>query len=182
MAITTYTKTTPIGIDVPIQKCQNRLADSSTGLSWASADIYGRLYLNKNKDKEITAEAHKSGSEYRDIFVNDKLAGVIGFVVDTNRDSMKGTQKCNVTLVCSVKLDKIYLNATERKDEEALQEVLRILHSIGGWTIKDMIAGNIDDVFTFMSTKKITFRDMQPYANFSIKCSVNYNNNICKIL
>lgn len=178
MAITTHTKTTPIGVDVPIKKCQTQLGDK---LSWDTADIYGRVYLNTDKGNNIIAEAHKSSGEYKEIFIDDSLDGVIGFIVSADRDS-NVVQVVDIELICSVKLDRIYPNAVTRNDEEALQEVVRILEGVGGWTIEKITAGNIREVYHFMNTKKIVFRDTQPYANFSIRCSVNFKNNICEIL
>ena len=85
-----------------------------------------------------------------------------------------------VDIICTLNLDKIY-DTDSRNDEEALQTIIKIIHNTHGWEINKVRKGNVKNVFNFMDTKDITYRDMQPYANFAISCKVNYLNNICKL-
>jgi len=188
MAKTAHTKTAPIGVDKQITKCQNQLAHATKGLSWDNVDIYGRMYFLTDQKNKVTAEAHIKGNEYKPVFIDDKLDAVIGFFVHESDREHSPSQNTLVTLACSVMLNRIYADtaayaAGERMDEEALQEVVGILQGVGGWKIESINPGNIKEVFgSYMDISKLKFRDMQPYANFSITSRVNYRNNICKIL
>lgn len=173
-----YAKANPIGIDFMIDNLQTKLSS----LAWSDKHIYGRLYLNTKSNGKILAEAHISDKNYKDIFIDNSKAVVIGFVErgDVSIDATGKIQTSTIDVVCSTILDKIY-TTTERKDEEALQQVLQIIQKTAGWHPEKIRKGNVKDVFNFMDTSSITFRDMQPYANFAISCKVNYLNNICKL-
>lgn len=171
-----FTKDNPVGIDFMINKMQNKL-DS---LTWTDPYIYGRVYLNTDRNGKILAEAHVGGNKKyeKDIFVDKKKSAVIGFVPrgQVDFDITGKIQTATVDVVCSINLDKIY-STSNRNDEEALQTILLIIQKSSGWLPIGIRKENVKDVFNFMDTENITFRDMQPFANFAISCKVNYKNN-----
>ena len=170
-------KDNPKGIDFMIDRIQTKLGSM---LSWNDPYIYGRVYLNSKPDGNVVAEAYIGNDRYKDIFVDKSRSAVIGFVEngDVSFDETGKVQTMTVDIVCSVMLNRIY-DTVLRNDEEALQEVLKVVQKTAGWKISKIRKGNVKNVFSFMDTKSITFRDMQPYANFAISCDVNYLNNIC---
>lgn len=170
-----YAKTNPKGVDFAIDRMQTRLET----LSWDDKHIYGRMYLNTINGKVI-AEAYKGNDKYQDVFVDKKKAVIIGFIERGNvvLDNTGKVQTSTIDIVCTLNLKKIS-NSTERIDEEALQEVLKIVQKTSGWLPERIRKGNVKEVFNFMDTANITFRDMQPHCNFVITCKVNYLNNIC---
>jgi hypothetical protein len=169
-----YLKDNPVGIDFPIDMIQKRL---DKRLTWYDYDIYGRLYLN-HKDKGIVAEAYTGADEYEEVFVDDQRAK-IGFVVGDKREGHM-IQSAFVDIVCSADVNKIYQKGS-RHDEEAMLEVVKILHGTS-FEVIDIKMGNVDNVFSFMDSRRLKYRDMQPFVNFSVHCKVNYFNNICKFI
>jgi len=170
-----HLKNNPVGVDVPIQKCQVILDEN---LSWNGYEIYGRLYTNTKNNKKII-EYFKGGIEYTEAFVDDSTAK-IGFIVSPLREGFQGNI-AEIYLICSADLTKIY-GSQLREDEKAIMEIASIVQKVSGFKIIDIKSGNISDIFSqFMDTSTITYRDMQPFVNFYLHCKVNYLNNFCKL-
>jgi hypothetical protein len=169
-----YLKDNPVGIDASIDVIQKKLDKK---LTWLDFDVYGRLYLN-HKENGIVAEAYVGGDEYCEVFVDDNRAK-IGFVVGDKREGGM-IQTAFVDIVCSADSNRIY-NKGSRYDEEAMLEVVKAVYG-SSFEVIDVKTGNVDTVFNFMDTRKLRYRDMQPFVNFSIHCKVNYFNNVCKFI
>lgn len=170
-----YAKETRIGIDQAIYNFQVKLED----LGLNDTDVYGRLYVNRKKNASI-AEAYVSNGEYKEIFLDDRKTGVFGFIVDGTRDGFD-VIKTDVRLIGSFNLDTLYGNTT-RNDEELL---LLVLNAITGGIKADNrreIQTEMEDVFRGLEVTRISFRNMQPWFNFSIAFKLSYVNNICDIL
>jgi hypothetical protein len=170
--MTVYSKTNPVGLDKAILRVQNRLSK----LSWSNIDIYGRLYIN-DRDNLKVAEAYSTNGEYKEVFVNDKKTAVFGFVVTGTRQKFS-VVSATVKLICSVNIKTVY-GSTERKDEEALLEVLKHLTGIINFNNQARIQTRLQDVFSDFSPERFKYRNMQPWFNFSLEFDVNYKNDIC---
>jgi len=170
--MTVISKTNPVGLDKAILRVQNRLAK----LSWTNISIYGRLYIN-DRDNQKVAEAYTTNGEYIEVFVNDKVNAVFGFVVTGSRQNFN-VISTTVKLVCSVNIKTIY-GSTERKDEEALLTVLKELTGIINGSNQAKIDTRYEDVFAEFSPERFKYRNMQPWFNFALTFDVNYKNNIC---
>jgi hypothetical protein len=167
-----FRRDNPVGVDSPIDKCQVILGRL---LSW-DVDIYSRLYMN-TKDGGVIAEAFTEGREYIEVFVDDRRAK-IGFVVEPERVGST-IQTATVNVVVSADVEQVY---GTREDEALMLEVVKVLTTVPGWRVESVKSGNISEIFSFMDYGKLIYRDMQPFVNFSVRCKVNYFNNICNIL
>lgn len=166
--MTVYSKSNPIGLDRQLFRIQNRIAS----LNWGDIDIYGKLYINERDKGVKVAEAYLNNGEYKDVFIDDTKNAVFGFIVSDNRDKL-AMIKCNVNLICSCRVDKIY-NTTERMDEEAISDVLRAISEHILLVNQNSITTGLNSVFSGLSVEKFKFRDMYPWFNFSISFSLSY--------
>ena len=164
--MTVYSKTTPIGIDKKLYWIQNLIE----AIGWTNIGVYGKLYINEKNGKKI-AEAYTGNGEYSEVFVDDRLNAVFGFIVSSPRDGAT-VYRAKVKLICSVNLTKIY-GATERSDEEAIQAVLNAIHE-QIHTNNDIAIYDRDDVFSDIDASRFKFRNMQPWYNFAIEFNLNY--------
>jgi hypothetical protein len=168
--MTIYAKTEPVGIDKAILKWQNRLENCFGDT--IDIDVYGRLYITERKDNKKVAEAYVSEKEYRDVFLDDRKSAIFGFLVNENRTGFSLT-KCNVELICSCNLEKIY-GSDLRNDEETILTVLQIIQHYSLRPNQKQIKTGLANVFNGVSIDKFKFRDMQPWFNFSISFDLVY--------
>jgi hypothetical protein len=177
MAATIYARSNRVGIDQAIYRIQNLI---SNNLTWLDAHIYGRIYRNQNADSLFIPESFETGKEYKEIFVNDKKAGIVGFYVKDTRQSAENIHIASLDIICTVDVLRIY-GSTLREDEKALLEMQNILlsaRSFGLTEINEVNTGN-QSVFADFDKERIKFRDMQPFANFSFSCELQFNTNLC---
>ena len=166
--MTIHSKTNPIGLDLQLQRIQKRI-DS---IGWGDIDVYGKLQINeKNKGVKVI-EAHIGSGEYKDVFVDDTKNAVFGFLVSDNRDKL-AMIKCNVRLICSCRVDKIY-NTTETMDEETILDVLKVISEQILQINQNNITTGFDSVFEGVSIEKFKFRNRYPWFNFSISFMLSY--------
>jgi len=167
--MTVIAKSNPVGIDKSILRFQNELE----GMRWSNTDIHGRLYINKRKDDTIL-EAYRPTVINNEVFLDDAKTAVLGFVADDSRDG--GTRiKTNVTLICSVDLDKLYTSDT-RDDEEALMETMEAIMFLIQDKESIKISTGIEKVFSMVSWERYESRNQQPWFNFSISFDLFYKN------
>lgn len=172
-----HSKVNPVGIDKRLLQFQTAL----NGLSWTNTEVYGRLYITEktiNKDVIKIAESYSLSGEYVEVFIDDTKNAVFGFIVgdSLNADSIRITVP--VKLICSCNIDAIY-GSTERKDEEAMLTVLKVISSLIPNSDERDIKKKMSDVFSEISVEKLRFRDMQPWFNFSIGFNLSYTNTNC---
>ena len=167
-----------VGIDKAIFRLQTLLDEN---LTWNDTNIYGRIYRN-NIEGKFYPETWVDGNEYSQVFVNDNHAGLIGFYVKDVRTIGSGIMEADVEIIFTVDVTKIY-DTELRDDEKALLEVGQILvnASSKGFTIDDSsnVKINNEKVFADFDRELITYRDMQPFFNFSICGELEYSTNLC---
>lgn len=167
--MTVHSKLNPIGIDKVLYKLQLKINE----LEWDNIDVYGRFYINERNEKKI-AEAYIGDGEYKEVLLDDLKIAVFGFFVGDTRSGLNMI-KTPVDLVCSVDLSRIGVS-TDRNDEEALREVVRIIKRNTLLSHERDIKTGLDNVFSRISTEQFKFRDMHPYFNFSIGFDIVYKN------
>ena len=165
-----YTKENPTGLDREIQRMQNFLDGCLTG----DVDIYGKIYINE-KDGVKLAEAYKGNGEYAEIFVDDRKAVVMGFLVGEKRSGVNMV-KVPVELIVSCNLEKLY-NTKERKEEEVIASVIHIVRRYVGFKMQTDIKTGLKNVFAKFSPERFKHRDMQPFFNFSVGFYLSYKYN-----
>lgn len=167
--MTVHAKANPVGLDRQLYKIQQKL----DAINWNNIEVYGKMYVNKSGNDTI-AEAYVASGEYKEVFIDDRETAVFGFFVGDNRSGLNMI-RVPVELVCSCRLDKIY-DSTERKDEEALLTVHKIIKKHTFLANEGEIRTGLENVFSRVSTERLKFRDMQPWFNFSIGFDVIYKN------
>lgn len=165
--MTIHAKENPVGLDRELLRLQNRI----NAIGWDNIDVYGKLYVNERNGKNV-AEAYVGSGEYKDVFLNDKVNATFGFIVGDARQKLTMI-KCNVKLICSCNLDGLY-DSTERKDEEALIEVVNLLKPVILLPNEGTITTGLKSVFTGLSTDSFKYRDLHPWFNFSISFDMTY--------
>lgn len=176
-----FAKSTRYGLDTKIYRLQEVLQDE---LPWfdnvadADVEIYGKLYRNIDSNGNTIAEAYVSGNEYTQVFVNDKVAATIGFLVTGNRNLTDYVNSANLDIVCSVRLDKIY-GANTRDDEKALFELIKVIRTDNSVLGVNEAREGIANVFSGFYTESIRFNGMQPWYVFAVNVDVEYVNDLC---
>ena len=175
-----YTRTENYGIDSKIKRIQEHL---NTNLGWNDMHIYGRLYSNQiNADAvgsttsvgELIPEWYLGDGEYKQVFIDDNVSAVIGFIV---RERVLVPLSAEVDIIFTINMDEIY-DTKGREDEKAILQAIKALKGCGIQEVTELMVG-IDDVFSGYDKAGLAFRDIHPLFNFSLKCVIPYTNNIC---
>jgi len=130
------TKPSPVGLDIPIQRLQKYLHDELLpiwGLDPTDAnssklyECYCRCHRNKTTSGYIAewfTGADKNN--YKEVYWNDELAA-ISFFGTASIETYQIDNKINVHLVFFVDLQKVKPGINHRADEEARNDVKKIL-------------------------------------------------------
>jgi len=169
--MTVHSKTNPVGLDKSLLKIQNKIDD----IGWENIEVYGHLYVIE-KDNRKFAGAYVGNGDYEDVLLNDKKNAVFGFFVSENRTGLSMI-RTPVEIVCSCNLAELFGN-TERSDEEAMLNVLRIIKNMTLFNNESGIKTGFTNVFSGLTTDGLSYRDVQPWFNFSISFDIVYKNEI----
>jgi len=170
-----YTKETPRGIDVPIQKFQEYLYANITDIWNIDAekdyDCFGRVYRNQ-KGAGYVPEVYIGNNNYRDAYFDDNKAA-ISFLGVEDVQKFKVKMTANVFLIFCVNLKTLYPDVNHRADEEAHRDAI----NLSGRTLGEFmgLVTGIDSVFKGYDIKQIKYRDMHPMHCFRLNYLVNYN-------
>lgn len=174
--ITTPTKTSPVGIDIPIEALRSELSTILLD-RWSVSDYksFGRCYRNLTQDGKFRPEVFVSGKDYKDVLPIDTISAMSYFVEggDSRRVS-GGIYSQPVDLIFFVNLKTTYPTITHRSDEECHNDVVGIIERQRKITINDIQVG-IDKVFSGYEYSEREFADMHPYHVFKIGLNVTYN-------
>ena len=159
--------TTPVGIDVEIQRQQQRLAAKLwTGKNYES---YGHAFINVKEDGSNVPEVFVNNIDYKDVLTDDKNDAISFFIVDDNMSGNSMAMSVDVKLYFIVNLAKIYPTLTHRAVEESHRDAL--IYILQHNNVTDIVTGakalrdfNIPQYQT----------DMQPYHAFCLTLEMNY--------
>jgi len=181
------TKTSPVGIDYHIQQLQTALHSKLSAADYwnmvsAEYKCYGRCYRNKN-DNGYIAENYEGTNEYREVYWDDTLKAISFFGISRSIE-MPLKAEADVHLVFFVNLAKIKAAITHRADEEARNDVLKIIgNSLFGFTIQsvDLWLENVLREYPgSRRDNRLAAVDMHPVHCFRINLKLSYNTNkIC---
>ena len=171
-----YLKNNAVGVDAEINKCMNAInewlnVDSDWGI-----DIFHKVYRERQQDLFVP-HAFVSGKEYREIFINDKAVGEVGFYLENTRDTADTVHpNVDCEVIFSINLDKIDKGSLQREDERAMMMAFEAVSSYEEIT---QVKTELRNVFAEFDTDRIKHRDMQPFFNFSFTININYKNSNC---
>ncbi len=173
-----YTKTDPVGVDIKIQALQtklyNQLLPAWDAIAW---DCYGRCYRNK-KDNGYVAEVFTGGTEYRDVYWDDRKDAVSFFGVDpVTKIAVDNTAQ--VHLVFFVNLRKLKPQLSTRADEEVRQDVQWLLNKRIFGAVPVRVITGIENVLReypgSYRDERLKFVDMHPVHCFRFDLQVNFS-------
>ena len=177
-----YKKDTPVGIDVPIQRLQQKLFDKlldKWSLDVTDYKSYGRCYRN-TKDEGYVPEMYVGeGKQYQDLLLDDNHV-VTSFFGCEKIPLKQEAFKAEVHLIFAVNLTKVGKNVSHRADEEVRMDVYQITKPFAEFVLNDIVIGS-DNVFReYTAWKKlIPDRDMQPNHFFRLNFTLNYIPTFC---
>lgn len=162
-----------IGIDVQINKA---VAKFNAKL-WGDKDVSfnGRAYMNERKDSLIP-EIYDSG-EYYDVLHSDFKEGISFFewVNPTELGSTLNTSTVNIYF--AVNLEALYPAITERADEHAHADVLKVIKNLGKINYTQLTTGF--ESFEKFQMSKSDKDNMQPYHLFRVTCTIEFDYQNC---
>jgi len=181
-----FTKVSPVGVDIPIQKLQTHLHDKLLGVWGIDTSLYhayGRCYRNQ-KDAGYVAEVYTGLNEYREVYLDDRLAALSFFGLTGDVD-YNIVNRADVHLIFWVNVERLKQLA-HRGDEEVRKDVQVIAKDkLFGFTLSGLRLG-IDRVLqeyrgmTSQSTPDgLKFRDMHPFHCFRFDFSLQYDIKHC---
>lgn len=178
-----YTKSAPVGIDIPIQNLQTILHTKLNEVWQMSAGdyrAYGRCYRNQ-KDSGYVAEWYIGSREYNELYLDDRVKVISFFGLNSPIDH-KISNIAPVHLIFFVNVQSVK-NLSHRGDEEVRVDVQNIVQ--GDWygfnlnrvvlgieNVLDEYPGSLRDV-------GLKFRDMHPFHCFRFDFDLLYNINQC---
>ena len=161
-----------IGIDKHIET----LKDMFTSKLYTSFDYtsYGRAFMN-DRDEKVIPEVLDSDNEYKEVLLDDNLAGLSFFVVDSEYVSDNPTLlNSKVYIYFAVNLSTLYSTVTERAVEYVHKDVITLINNTV-FNLTGITTGK--DVF---SEFDINIGDnMQPFYLVKFSTEVEWNINQC---
>lgn len=179
--MTVFAKDTVYGLEDKIKELQSFLNTRLPSYWSGTLNIYG-LFKQKLRDGNIVPEVYKGAGiknkEYTEAFIDDKVAGTIGFIVQ-DRD-IEFVRFVNIDCVFTLQIDRIYPTSITRDIEKAYLEAEKTLLKFGAInSILDFKEG-IADVFSGFYTDSIKHNDMHPWCVFSLNFDLPYSDNTCQ--
>lgn len=192
--MTVFAKNTTYGLEDKVKELQEYL-NTKIPDYWAididgnkhqeELAVYGivRKLIKQDDDQaDITIpEAYKgtgaNQTEYKQFFVDDKVAATVGFLVLDR--SLEPYRLANIDVIFTLRIDKVYPTSTTRDIEKTLLEAEKILEDFGGVDSVNDIKEGIEEVFSDFYTGGIKHRDMHPWYVFSLNIDLYYTDNIC---
>jgi len=173
-----YTKTSPVGIDIPIQKLQIKLYAYLSAL-WSTANYksYGRVYVNDVADKS-TPMVHVSGNNYHDVLPDKKYSAMSFMFVSDNVPVNGRMYAANVSLIFFGNLTSLKPTKTHRADEEVRNDILVLLEKEPyGFKLIDYVTGINATLSDFnIDGNTLLGSDLQPNNVARFDLELIYNN------
>ena len=187
-----FSKTNPVGVDIPVQRHQNFLYPELKAV-WGinddtSWDSYGRAYRNQTADGYVPEVFIGTGNQaaqadYKEVLFDDQLKALSFYGMDEAARYNTGNANVGIFLVFMVNVQELKPAITWRGDEEIRNDVEKIVQ-IGrfGMELTGFITG-IDQVFKEYSGWRkgqgIKFRDMHPTHCFRLNFNLLFDINEC---
>lgn len=170
-----YLKETPTGIDIPIQRLQQKLYDhlrKAWKLEEDEFQAFGRVYRNQT-DKGYIPEAYIGNGEYHKTFIDDRLPVTMFFMASDSSSAQSGNLVSTVSVIFCVNLARLKPAILHRADEEVHFDVFGYCQK-QRYTPESMDTGT-DRVFKEFSGLKPKFHDMHPFHCFRLNLKISYS-------
>ena len=179
--MTVFAKNTTYGLETSVKELQDYLDEELANYWSGELEVYG-LVRKLEKDGNIYPETYlglgAGQKEYGEIFINDKVAGTIGFLVQDRE--LFPFRQANIDVIFTLRIDRIYPNSTTRDIEKVLLEAEKVIENyVAIDNILDIKTG-ISEVFSDFDTSFIKHRDMHPWFVFSLNIEIPYSDNACQ--
>jgi hypothetical protein len=175
-----YLKNNAVGLDKEINRLQDWIYDKLlTEFLWTDYECYGRAYLNKNPmdaNKNVF-EISVDGKNYKEVLMDDKHTVTSFFY---RKKLVQGElSEATVVLFFSINLKKLFSQSTTRMDEDAIQDILNVLHvNPASFKCVEVKIGT-ENVY---NEYNINTQDRDNYSDFmvcSVELTVTYINEYC---
>lgn len=178
-----YTKISPVGIDIPIQKLQVYLHEELLKL-WGLADkdyqAFGRCYRNQKEDGYV-AEGYVGNKEYRELYLDDRYASLSFFGLSENI-KFKIANTAEVHMIFFVNISRLK-SSLHRADEEVRVDVQKLVKiSFQDFTLTGVrldINNVLEEYPGSIRDTSLKFRDMHPFHCFRFDFSLLYDVSRC---
>jgi hypothetical protein len=177
-----YLKNNAVGLDKEINHLQEWLYDRLLNeFSWTDYECFGRAYLNKNPrvdgDKKNIFEVSVNGKDYAEITMDDRHA-VTSFFFKKKQEHTDIT-KATVVLFFNLNLVKLLGQSGERMDEDALMDILNVLHVNPPSFVVGEIRNGTKDVYGEYNINVQERDNMSDYMVCSYELTVTYLHQSC---
>jgi len=164
-------KSNPVGIDVLIQKLQDKLYKEFGYLNDIETndfDGYGRIYLNE-KDGKIMPYHFISDKEYKLTTLDDSKDGIFFFIQEETEKRKNNFLTSEVGIVFLLNIKKIKSSILHRADEEVKLQIIDVLKTFRGYTWDEVIKGK-----EALRGINLNLIDMQPFHFIKFKGTIKY--------
>lgn len=187
-----WTKTSPVGIDISVQRFQEFLYPQLKTI-WGIAndtdyDCHGRAYRNQTVDGYIPEVFVGVGTDpnqpdYKEVLLDDNKVAMSFFSLGETTRYDTGNANAQLALIFLVNVPELKPSIEYRGDEEIRNDVEKLCQiDRFGFRMTDMIMG-LDQVFKEYTGWRVKegmkFRDMHPTHCFRLNFNVLYDINEC---
>ena len=180
--MTVFAKDTVYGLETVIKDCQEFLDDNLSDYWEGDLEIFGIVDRLQKDDNTFVPEAWigsgLANKGYSEVFVNDRVAASIGFVVGER--ALIPYKTANIDVIFTIRIDRIYPDSTTRDKERVLLQAEKLLETFGNIIQVNDIKEGIVEVFTGFDTERIKNRDMHPWYVFSLNVDIQYTDDSCQ--
>lgn len=170
-------KTNPVGIDVVVNRIQNRI---ESRLGWSAWENNHRAYINpkRNDQNGFIAEVYVSDGEYRECFYDDAF-NATSFFFDTGERTIEdGMATVQMAWILQIDLAKVFPAISHRADEECWNAVLNAFQGIADIELISTETG-IEDVYREFDTTNLKYDNMSNLYVLRINFSTTINAKCC---
>jgi hypothetical protein len=169
-------KENAIGVDKEINYIMGKLNKAlNVNASWG-IEIYHKVYRERDAKDKFAPYAFLAQKEYKEVFLNDRVIGEVGFYLNNTRP-VDGFTNVDCDIIFSVNLDRLDNGSLKREDERAIMMAYEAVD--GSRSSITEVKTELRGVFSQFDQERIKYRDMQPYLNFSFTVNLIYKNNNC---
>ncbi len=175
MASEIVLKIAPVGVDVAVNTIQAAIYKARvTNGNWDGYKSYHRAYRNETS-KGVRPEVFiGKENEYRDVFMDDDFTVTSFFLTAPSTPVNDGMHTSDISIIFQVNLEKLYIEAPERFDEEFKSEIVNVLTGLGGQFDYVDTLTDLDDVYAGLDTSEVQWDNMQKFHVVRFELTANY--------
>lgn len=163
-------KVNPVGIDVVIDRFQDKLSTLLNGVDWV---MYPRIYPNPKKASlRSKVPEFFEDSEYLETFMDDTHALTSFFLVSPDRENSNGVYRTDISLVCQVSdLESIFPTVPHRADEEFNKVIISELKNMYDYL---GMTTEVQNVYREFDKEEVRLDDMNRFYVVRFNFNVDY--------